>query len=191
MTHPGGTDKVAFTGSTDTGKRIMALCAERIRRVSLELGGKSAAIVCDDADLDAAMPRLVGGGMHLSGQVCGAHTRILVSRTLRRGRRRRGGRRRRPSPTATRSTPGRSWGRSWPSASATGSRVHRLGAGGQGRAAAGGAARAPPQGWYVPPTILADVHNGMRVARDEIFGPVLSFIPFDGETTPCDRQRLR
>ena len=80
VAHP-GTDKVAFTGSTEAGKRIMARCAERMTRVSLELGGKSAAIVCDDADLSVAIPRIVGGGMHLSGQVCGAHTRILVARS--------------------------------------------------------------------------------------------------------------
>ncbi len=79
VTH-GGVDKVAFTGSTAAGRRIMALCAERMTRVSLELGGKSAALVLDDADLAGVIPRVVHGGMHLSGQVCGAHTRILVPR---------------------------------------------------------------------------------------------------------------
>ena len=80
VTHP-GTDKVAFTGSTAAGKRIMSLCGDQMKRVSLELGGKSAAVVLDDADLSSVIPRVVGGGMHLSGQVCGAHTRVLVPRS--------------------------------------------------------------------------------------------------------------
>ena len=80
VTHP-GTDKVAFTGSTAAGKRIMSLCGEQVRPVSLELGGKSAAIALDDADLATVVPRVVGGAMHLSGQVCGAHTRLLVPRS--------------------------------------------------------------------------------------------------------------
>ena len=80
VTHP-GTDKVAFTGSTAAGKRIMSLCSERVARVSLELGGKSASVLLDDADLAAVVPRVVGAGMHLSGQVCGAHTRVLVPRS--------------------------------------------------------------------------------------------------------------
>ncbi len=75
-----GVDKVAFTGSTAAGKRIMGLCAQRLTRVSLELGGKSAALVLDDADLAAVVPRVVHGVMHLSGQVCGAQTRVLVPR---------------------------------------------------------------------------------------------------------------
>jgi acyl-CoA reductase-like NAD-dependent aldehyde dehydrogenase len=182
VTHP-GTDKVAFTGSTDAGKRIMALCAERITRVSLELGGKSAAIVCDDADLDAAIPRLVGGGMHLSGQVCGAHTRILVSRA----------RYAEAVDAAAAAAGAIPYGDPFDPKTVVGplvaerqrDRVEGFIASALAdgaRAAAGGARPAHlPKGWYVPPTILADVHNGMRVARDEIFGPVLSFIPFDGE----------
>src|SRR6202011_5424467 len=80
VTHP-GTDKVAFTGSTAAGKRIMSLCGEQVKRVSLELGGKSAAIICDDTDIDGVLPRLVHAAMHLSGQVCGAQTRVLVPRS--------------------------------------------------------------------------------------------------------------
>jgi len=80
VTHP-GTDKIAFTGSTAAGKRIMSLCGDRVKRVSLELGGKSAAIVLHDADVTAIVPALVAGAMHLSGQVCGAHTRVLLPRS--------------------------------------------------------------------------------------------------------------
>jgi acyl-CoA reductase-like NAD-dependent aldehyde dehydrogenase len=182
VTHP-GTDKVAFTGSTAAGKRIMALCAERVTRVSLELGGKSAAIVCDDADLAVAIPRLVGGGMHLSGQVCGAHTRILVARE----------RYDEAVEAAAAAADAIPYGDPFDPKTVVGplvaerqrDRVEGLVASALAegaRAVAGGSRPAHlPTGWYVAPTILADVHNDMRVAREEIFGPVLSFIPFDGE----------
>jgi acyl-CoA reductase-like NAD-dependent aldehyde dehydrogenase len=182
VTHP-GIDKVAFTGSTEAGKRIMARCAERVTRVSLELGGKSAAIVCDDADLAVAIPRIVGGGMHLSGQVCGAHTRILVSRD-------RYGEAVEMAGAAAAAVP---YGDPFDPATVVGPLVaerqrervegYIASAVAEGaRVVTGGTRPAHlPRGWYVPPTILAGVHNGMRVAREEIFGPVLSFIPFDGE----------
>ena len=183
VTHP-GTDKVAFTGSTAAGKRIMSLCGDQVKRVSLELGGKSAAIVARRRRRGRRLPALVSGAMHLSGQVCGAHTRVLVprSRYAEAGRgRRRGGRGRRRS--ATRTTRPRSSDRWSPSGSATGSRATSpwpptAGA----RVVAGGGRPAHlPKGWYVAPTILADVDNAMRVAREEIFGPVLCVIPYDDE----------
>ena len=182
VTHP-GTDKVAFTGSTAAGKRIMSLCGEQVKRVSLELGGKSAAVILDDADVAGLMPALVGGAMHLSGQVCGAHTRVLVPRSR--------------------------YAEAVEVAAAAGSAVPvgdphdpstvvgplvaerqrdrvegyialALAAG--ARAAAGGVRPAHlDKGWYVAPTILADVDNSMRVAREEIFGPVLCLIPYDDE----------
>ena len=79
VTHP-GVDKVAFTGSTAAGRRIMSLCGEQIRPVTLELGGKSAAIIADDIPLDEVLPSLVPAGIGHSGQVCAALTRILVPR---------------------------------------------------------------------------------------------------------------
>jgi acyl-CoA reductase-like NAD-dependent aldehyde dehydrogenase len=180
--HP-GTDKVAFTGSTAAGKRIMSLCGEQVKRVSLELGGKSAAVILDDADVAGLVPALVDGAMHLSGQVCGAHTRVLVPRSR--------------------------YAEAVEVAAAAGSAVPvgdphdpstvvgplvaerqrdrvegyialALAAG--ARAAAGGVRPAHlDKGWYVAPTILADVDNSMRVAREEIFGPVLCLIPYDDE----------
>src|SRR5580692_5253423 len=67
VTHP-GVDKVSFTGSTAAGRRIAALCGERLRRVTLELGGKSAAIILDDADLSTVIPQLVPAGLMNNGQ---------------------------------------------------------------------------------------------------------------------------
>ena len=80
VTHP-GVDKIAFTGSTAAGKRIMSLCGEQVKRVSLELGGKSASLLLDDADVAAIVPRLVHAGKHQSGQVCAMQSRVLVHRS--------------------------------------------------------------------------------------------------------------
>lgn len=79
VTHP-GVDKVTFTGSTAAGRRIAALCGDALRRVTLELGGKSAALILDDADIPAAVEALRLGALRNSGQVCSNKTRIIVSR---------------------------------------------------------------------------------------------------------------
>jgi aldehyde dehydrogenase (NAD+) len=174
---------VAFTGSTAAGKHIMSRCGEQVKRVSLELGGKSAAIVLDDADLASVIPTIVRGAMHMSGQVCGAHTRILVPREHYRE----------AVEAAAAAADSIPVGDPHDPATLVGplvaerqrSRVEgytalalRDGA----RVVAGGGRPAHlPRGWYVRPTVLADVHNGMAVAREEIFGPVLCLIAYDGE----------
>ncbi|NKQ54457.1 aldehyde dehydrogenase [Amycolatopsis sp. K13G38] len=180
--HP-GTDKIAFTGSTAAGKRIMSLCGDQVKRVSLELGGKSAAIVLEDADLATAIPALVGGGMHLSGQVCGALTRILVPRSRYAEA---------VDAAATTASQVRVGDPHDPS-TLVGPLVARrqrdrvegylAGAVADGARVAAGGGRPPglPRGWYVEPTILSDVDNAMRVAREEIFGPVLCLIPYRDE----------
>ncbi|MGI8329409.1 aldehyde dehydrogenase [Actinomadura scrupuli] len=182
VTHP-GTDKVAFTGSTAAGKRIMSLCGDQVKRVSLELGGKSAAIVLEDADVAAVIPRLVAGGMHLSGQVCGAHTRLLLPRS----------RYAEAVEAAAAAASAVPVGDPHDPSTLVGPLVAErqrdrvegyialaLDAG--ARLAAGGGRPAHlPKGWYVAPTVLADVDNSMRVAREEIFGPVLCLIPYDDE----------
>ena len=182
VTHP-DVDKVAFTGSTAAGKRIMSLCGERVTRVSLELGGKSASIILDDADLATVVPVVVGGGMHLSGQVCGAHTRILVPRA-------RYAEALEAAGAAAEAVP---YGDPHDPATVVGPLVAerqrdrvegyiRLGVEAGARIVTGGERPAHlPKGWYVPPTILGDVDNSMRVAREEIFGPVLCVIPYDDE----------
>jgi aldehyde dehydrogenase (NAD+) len=177
--HP-GVDKVAFTGSTAAGKRIMSLCGDQIKRVSLELGGKSAAIVLDDADVADVLDKIVHGAMHLSGQVCGAHTRILVPQSA--------------YETAVEAAAATAAhvkvGDPHDPETAVGPLVAErqrtrvlgyisLGVQAGARVAAGGGRPADlPRGWYVEPTILADVDNSMRVAREEIFGPVLCLIPY-------------
>jgi aldehyde dehydrogenase (NAD+) len=151
--------------------------------VSLELGGKSAALVLDDADLGRVIPAIVHGAMHLSGQVCGAHTRILVSRP----------RYAEAVDAAAAAAGAVKVGDPHDPETLVGPLVaerQRTRVEGyialakeEGAKVAAGGIRPPhlPRGWYVAPTILANVDNSSRVAQEEIFGPVLSFIPCDGE----------
>ena len=181
VAHP-GIDKVAFTGSTAAGRKIGAVCGEQLKRVSLELGGKSAAIVLDDADLAATVEGLKFTALMNSGQACVAQTRILASRAnydnvvealaagvgaMQVGD---------PLDPATEIGP--------MVAQRQQERVEKYIALGQEEGArvvlgGNGMPDGLSSGWYVRPTIFADVDNGMRIAQEEIFGPVLSVIPFD------------
>ncbi|PPJ35308.1 aldehyde dehydrogenase [Nocardia nova] len=184
VSHP-GVDKVSFTGSTATGKRIGAVCAAAVRRCALELGGKSPAIVLDDAAFDAeTIGGLVTGVMGNNGQVCMAQTRILVPAAryeefvdifgkavaaLRVGD---------PADSSTDVGP-----------LINGAALERVesmvsAAVVQGARVVTGGARPDgfDTGWYYQPTVLADVDNGMAIARDEIFGPVAVVIPYADES---------
>ena len=179
--HP-GVDKVAFTGSTAAGRRIASICGEQLKRYSLELGGKSAAIVLDDADLEMTMGGLqvrVADEQRPGVRRADPHPR--QQEALRRGRRRarRDGRLdagRRPVGPGHRDRAARR-------AASAGARreVHRPRSG--GRRACRRRRQRPPdgfdRGWYVQPTVFADATNDMRIAREEIFGPVLTVIPFE------------
>ncbi len=178
--HP-GIDKVAFTGSTAAGRRIAALCGEQLKRVSLELGGKSAAIVLDDADLTNVVNGLKFASFMNNGQACVAQTRILASErnyaavvdalgelasSLRVGD---------PADPATEVGP--------LVAQRQQERVEKYIALGQeegARVVVGGNGRPAglERGWYVQPTVFADATNTMRIAREEIFGPVLTVMPY-------------
>jgi aldehyde dehydrogenase (NAD+) len=180
--HP-GVDKVTFTGSTATGRRIGAICGEQLKRCSLELGGKSAAIVLDDADLGATAQGLRFASFINTGQACAAQTRVLVPRALHddlvsalqdvAGQMTQGD----PMDRGNELGP-------LVSARQKDKVVSYIDIGLQegARLVAGGAA--PPEGlsagWYVPPTVFANATNDMRIAREEIFGPVLTVIPYDG-----------
>ncbi len=177
-----GIDKVAFTGSTAAGRRIGAICGEQLKRVSLELGGKSAAIILDDADIQATMEGLKFASFMNNGQACVAQTRILASRknyatvvdalgeltsSLVVGD---------PMEATTEIGP--------LVAQRQQERVQKYIALGQeeGAKVVVGGSGMPDgidHGWYVQPTVFADVTNDMRIAREEIFGPVVAVIPFD------------
>jgi aldehyde dehydrogenase (NAD+) len=176
-------DKVSFTGSTNAGRRIASLCGERLRRVTLELGGKSASIILDDADLDAAIPGLLPAAMMNSGQACVAQTRILASR-------------RRYDEVAgalLEAVQSMSVGDPMDPTTMCGplvaarqrERVEGYIAIGKQEGAhvavGGGRPAGLTKGWYVEPTVFVGVDNAMRIAQEEIFGPVVAVIPYDDE----------
>jgi len=181
VAHP-GIDKVAFTGSTAAGRKIAAVCGEQLKRVSLELGGKSAAIVLDDADLGATMEGLKFVGLMNSGQACVAQTRILASRKNYAA----------VVDALAETVSGMSVGDPADPATEIGpmvaqrqqERVEKYIALGQEEGArlvvgGNGMPDGLSTGWYVRPTVFADVDNRMRIAQEEIFGPVLSVIAYD------------
>jgi aldehyde dehydrogenase (NAD+) len=175
-------DMVAFTGSTATGKRVMEVAAQNVTRVFLELGGKSATIVLDDADFATALPGSVQTCIH-AGQGCALPTRLLVPR-------RRYAEALQILEAAWSQVP---YGDPTDPAVMAGplisarQRDRVLGYIEAGRAegarvvVGGGTPDHLPDGWYVEPTLFADVENGMRIAQEEIFGPVLVVIPFDDD----------
>jgi betaine-aldehyde dehydrogenase len=179
--HP-GVDKIAFTGSTAAGRRIASICGEQLKRVTLELGGKSAAIVLDDADLAQTVEGLKFASLMNNGQACVAQTRILASRqrydevvdalgemvgSLSIGD---------PLDPTTDIGP--------LVAERQQERVEKYIGLGQEEGATvvvGGTGRPNgiEKGWFVQPTLFANVDNNMRIAQEEIFGPVISVIPYD------------
>jgi len=181
VSHP-GVDKVAFTGSTAAGRRIAAICGEQLKRCTLELGGKSAAIILDDCDLPSAMGFLSIASLMNNGQACVAQTRILASRN------------RYDEVVEAVSAMVRGMPVGDPSDPATGigpmvakrqqERVEgyiRIGIDEGAKPVVGGLERPYDRGWYVAPTVFAGATNEMRIAREEIFGPVLAVIPYEDE----------
>jgi aldehyde dehydrogenase (NAD+) len=178
-----GVDKVAFTGSSAAGKRIASILGGRIARYTMELGGKSAAIVLDDFGVDEAVESLTGSLCRLSGQVCAALTRVVVPRA------------RHDafvdsfSAAMAKLTPGDPYDpRSSFGPLAMERQLDRV----QGYVArgleegatlayGGGRPSGLNRGYYFEPTLFANVDNHMAIAQEEIFGPVISLIPCDGE----------
>jgi aldehyde dehydrogenase (NAD+) len=188
VTHP-GVDKISFTGSGAAGRHIAALCAQDLRRVTLELGGKSAAVVLEDADLDTTLGHIVSNGLMNNGQACIAQTRILA-----------------PSSRYTEVVDALAAkvgalkvGSALDATTEIGplvanrQRERVLGYIEKGKAqgarvvTGGGRPADQDRGWFVSPTVFADVDNHMTIAEEEIFGPVLSVISYDG---PDDAVRI-
>jgi betaine-aldehyde dehydrogenase len=176
-------DKIAFTGSTAAGRRIASICGEQLKRVTLELGGKSAAIILDDADLSSTIAGLMPGALMNNGQACVAQTRILASRT----------RYREVTDAVVEAV--RAWSVGDPMdpttlcgplvAARQRDRVEGYIAIGKKEGAqiacGGGRPKGLATGWYVEPTVFTGVDNHMRIAQEEIFGPVLAIIPYENE----------
>ncbi len=179
----GGVDKVAFTGSTAAGRRIGSICGQQLKRCSLELGGKSAAIILDDADLASTVGWLEMASLMNNGQACVAQTRILAPRS----------RYDETVEAVAAMVNGLAVGDPGDPATQIGplvakrqqDRVEDYISVGQDEGAkvvtGGSRASGRDRGWYVAPTVFADVDPGMRIAQEEIFGPVLSVIPYEDE----------
>jgi betaine-aldehyde dehydrogenase len=185
--HP-GIDKVAFTGSSATGKSIAAILGSRMARYTLELGGKSAALVLDDYDIDKAAKTIRGNATDMTGQVCASLTRMIVSKN------------RHDSLVDALSSefskvivgdpfdPATHMG---PLASRrqrdTVERYIAKGKQDGFRLAAGGGRPAHlPRGFFVEPTVFGNVDNRSTIAQEEIFGPVVVVIPADNDEQAVD-----
>jgi betaine-aldehyde dehydrogenase len=182
VSHP-KVDKIAFTGSTAAGRIIGAECGRLIRRVTLELGGKSAAIFCDDGDIDTFLAGLGTASFLNNSQTCTTQSRILAARSryaevvdavASYARELTVGNPLDPSTTCG------------PMASKT--HLNRvmgyidIGRNSDARLVTGGGRPAGlDKGWFVEPTVFADVKNTDRLAREEVFGPVMAMMPFDGD----------
>ena len=177
-------DMISFTGSTRAGRRVSELAAQTVKRVALELGGKSANIILDDADFEKAVRSGVSNCYFNSGQTCSAHTRMLVPKdkhdeavriaketaeSFTVGDPREGKAKLGPLVSDVQRERVRSYINSGIEEGAT--------------LVTGGAE--PPEGidkgYFVRPTVFANVRNDMKIAREEIFGPVLSIIPYEDE----------
>ena len=182
VAHP-GVDKIAFTGSAAVGKIIVKAAADTLKRVTLELGGKSPNVFFADADWEAAVDGALFGVFINQGEVCSAGSRILVEKKIyskfveamtEKAKRIKLG------PPLERET------KMGPLVSREQyDRVHSyldLGKKEAKTATGGGRPKQLDKGYYVEPTIFYDVDNNARISREEIFGPVASVIPFDGET---------
>ena len=175
--------KIAFTGSAEVGKIIMRNAADQLKRISLELGGKSPNIFFSDADFENAVDGALFGTFINQGEVCSAGSRVLVQRDIYREvrrRRRREGQdhqaRPRPRPRHQDGSAGER-GAAGPRGRAT----WRSGRSEAKVAVGGGTPKQFDKGWYVEPTIFYDVDNSAKIAQEEIFGPVMSVIPFEDE----------
>lgn len=179
VNHP-DVDKITFTGSTAAGRAIAAACGDQLKRCSLELGGKSAAIVLEDADIAASAPMLVFSGILNSGQACVAQTRVLVPRS------------KHDEvvdamvAVASTFTPGLPLEPGTTMGPIINSRQHEKVTGYIAKGKEEGAtavlevpAPAVGTGNFVGPTIFTGVTNDMTIAREEIFGPVISVIAYD------------
>jgi aldehyde dehydrogenase (NAD+) len=183
-THP-DVDKIAFTGSTEVGRQIMALAAGTVKKVTLELGGKSANIILDDADMDLAVDGATFSNFFHQGQVCSSGSRVLVSskiydefieRMKKRAESLRVGYQMDPTshigPLISKQQV------------TTVENYVKVGKDEGAELITGGKRAEAPGingGYYYAPTIFANVNNKMRIAREEIFGPVASVIKFDSD----------
>jgi len=174
-----GVDKVAFTGHYETAQKIMASCAATLKRITFELGGKSPNVVFADADLDAAVGGAMTGIFFNQGEVCCAGSRLFVERAVHDEF----------VEKFRRAAESRRVGDPFDPSTEQGAQVSQeqfdkvmryIQLGKEEAQCAAGGERVGERGWFIRPTIFTDVRNDMRIAQEEIFGPVVTVIPFDG-----------
>jgi aldehyde dehydrogenase (NAD+) len=172
-------DKITFTGSTAAGRRIASICGDRIARCTLELGGKSAAVILDDIDIETAARTLSQAECFLSGQVCSSLTRIVVPRS------RHDELLEALAGTFSQVRVGDPFGADTQMGPLAAERqrdrvegyIAKGIADGATLATGGGRPKDLDHGWYIAPTVFGNVDNHSVIAQEEIFGPVLSVIP--------------
>lgn len=181
VTHP-GVDRISFTGSTAVGQRIMASAAARLTPVTLELGGKSAAVILDDADLSIAIPAIARLGLANSGQACVSQSRLIVPGNLR------------DEAIAGFREAAAAWVLGDPlepatrlgpvATSAQYESVNRMIARAkeQGARCVMGGDKLLPKGYFVAPTLFANVRPEMEIAQKEVFGPIVTLTTYENET---------
>lgn len=173
--------KVSLTGSVPTGRKVYAAAADGIKHVTMELGGKSPILIFDDADLESAVSGVIAGNFYSSGQICSNGTRVFVQPGIKEAFLKR----------LTERLAGAVIGDPMDEATTYGPMVSERqlkivegyiakGVEEGARLVAGGK-RIDRPGWYLEPTVFADVTDGMTIAREEIFGPVLSVLDFADE----------
>jgi geranial dehydrogenase len=186
VSHP-GIDKVAFTGSTAAGRLIAQACGKLLRPVTLELGGKSAAIILDDAKIETVLQGLPAVSLLNSGQACFSCTRILAPKS----------RYREIVEAVAHLASSLAVGDPMDRGTQVGpmaSALHRdrvesfiaIGKGEAKLVAGGDRPKNQSRGWFVAPTVFADVTNSAVIAREEIFGPVLTIIAYEDEDDAID-----
>jgi len=182
VAHP-DVNMASLTGSVVAGRRVAEICGSQVKRVALELGGKSAAIVCEDADLATVVPGLAAASVINSGQACAAQTRILIPES------------RYEEYLSALADAYQAMKLGDPAEPDTqlGPMIHErhfnrvkeciaMGVSEGARIVTGGCTPSHLEpGYFIEPTLLADVNNNMRVAREEIFGPVVCAIPYKDE----------
>ena len=176
-------DKYTFTGSSAVGKEIGKIAADNLKPCTLELGGKSAAIILDDADLDSTLPMLVFSGLMNCGQACVGQTRILAPRSRYDEVVDKLAAAVAAMPVGLPDDPGAAIGPliSEKQRERVESYIKKGIEEGARVVAGGGRPEGLDSGWFVQPTVFADVDNSMTIAQEEIFGPVLAVIPYEDE----------
>jgi aldehyde dehydrogenase (NAD+) len=176
-------DKFTFTGSSTVGKEIGRIAAEKLKPCTLELGGKSAAIILEDADIDSTLPMLIFSGLMNAGQACIGQTRILAPRSRYREIVNKVAAAVSAMPVGLPDDPETAIGPliSEKQRDRVEGYIQKGIEEGARIVTGGGRPQGLEGGWFVQPTVFADVDNSMTIAQEEIFGPVLAVIPYDTE----------